>query len=376
MRKTMASRAESARKILIYWMDVMVVLLGLVFVTLVLVYATQGLMGLPQALLAIAFLAGQFALFPSVLRAAFDDRPRPTAKLLVSGVCAAGSVLLLPHDELASTATWLETGVLWVSAAAFYLPLWGTACLGAVVTVLVSAYVVAITDRSWAGTLIPEAASCALMVAAMLLWRWLWWTIRDANDGQEAKARLAIAEERLRFARDLHDLLGRSLSVITLKSELAAKLSTKDPARALAEMDEVRELARGSLAEVQLAVDGYHTLDLDAELAGVRAALEAAGARCLIETRAGDLSPAGRALLAWVVREGGTNVLKHSSATTCAITIEGGVLEMRNDGVKDLAAAPGSGLRGLSERLTTAGGSLSAAPTPTGEFLLRAAVPA
>ncbi|MER6578152.1 histidine kinase [Nonomuraea sp. NPDC001023] len=372
----MASRAESARKILIHWMDVMVTLLGLVFVTLVIVYATRGLMGLPQALLAIACLAGQFALFPSVLRAAFDDRPRPTAKLLVSGACAAGSVLLLPHDEIASTATWLETGVLWVSVAAFYLPLWATACLGATVTVLVSAYVVAITDRSWAGTLIPEAASCALMVAAMLLWRWLWWTIRDASDGQEAKARLAIAEERLRFARDLHDLLGRSLSVITLKSELAAKLAAKDQARALAEMDEVRDLARDSLAEVQLAVDGYHTLDLDTELAGVRAALEAAGARCLIETRAGDLSPAGRALLAWVVREGGTNVLKHSSATTCAITIEGGVLEMRNDGVKDLSAAPGSGLRGLSERLTTAGGSLSAAPTPTGEFLLRAAVPA
>jgi two-component system sensor histidine kinase DesK len=105
-------------------------------------------------------------------------------------------------------------------------------------------------------------------------------------------------------------------------------------------------------------------------------ALEAAGARCLIEARAEDLSPAGRALLAWVVREGGTNVLKHSAATTCAITIERGVLEMRNDGVKEPFSAPGSGLRGLSERLTTAGGSLTAAPTPTGEFLLRAAVPA
>ncbi|MEV4394106.1 histidine kinase [Nonomuraea sp. NPDC049607] len=376
MRETVANRAEGARKILIYWMDAMITLLGVVFVTLVVIFAARGVITVPRALLTIACLVGQFTLFPLLLRAAFDGRPRPTARLLLSGAFAAGSVLLLPHQELADMSTWLEAGVLWVSVAALYLPLWATACLGAAVTGLVSAYVTLITDRSWVGTLITEVVSCVLLVAATLLWRWLWWTIRDAHDGQEAKARLAIAEERLRFARDLHDLLGRSLSVITLKSELAAKLSAKDQARALAEMDEVRRLAQGSLAEVQLAVDGYHTLDLDAELAGVRAALEAVGARCLIETRAADLSPAGRALLAWVVREGGTNVLKHSSATTCAITIDGGVLEMRNDGVKDLPVAPGSGLRGLSERLTTAGGSFSAAPTPTGEFLLRAAVPA
>ncbi|GGS69252.1 histidine kinase [Nonomuraea spiralis] len=372
----MAGRADTARKILIYWMDAMYVLLGLVFVTLVTIFAIQGVISVPQAVLTAACLVGQFSFFPGLLRAAFDGRPRPTSKLVLSGVLAAGSVLLLPHQELSYTATWLETGVLWVSMVAFYLPLWATACVGAAVVSLVSGYVVLITDRTWLGTLLPEAASCLFVVAAMLLWRWLWWTIRDAHDGQEAKARLAIAEERLRFARDLHDLLGRSLSVITLKSELAAKLAAKDQARALSEMDEVRRLATGSLAEVQLAVDGYHTLDLDAELTGVRAALEAAGARCLIETRVGDLSPAGRTLLAWVVREGGTNVLKHSSATTCAITIDGGVLEMRNDGVRDACAAPGSGLRGLSERLTTAGGSLSAAPTPTGEFLLRAAVPA
>jgi two-component system sensor histidine kinase DesK len=91
--------------------------------------------------------------------------------------------------------------------------------------------------------------------------------------------------------------------------------------------------------------------------------------------RAEDLSPAAKALLAWAVREGGTNVLKHSKATRCAITIHGGVLEMLNDGVHGEPSPPGNGLSGLSERLATAGGSFSAAPTPAGEFLLRAAVP-
>jgi two-component system sensor histidine kinase DesK len=114
----------------------------------------------------------------------------------------------------------------------------------------------------------------------------------------------------------------------------------------------------------------------------VRAALEAAGARCTIEARADELSPPARTLLAWAVREGATNVLKHSRATRCSITIDGGVLEMRNDGVKAPAADTGketssdtgSGLRGLAERMATAGGSFSATSTPAGEFVLRAEV--
>jgi two-component system, NarL family, sensor histidine kinase DesK len=372
----MAHRAATARKILLYWMYAMVALLGAVYLILAITYVIQGVISLPHALLTVACMLGVFGLFFPVLRDAFDARPRPTGKLLLSGLFAAGSVLLLPHRELSFTATWLETGVLWLSLVALFVPLWATVCLGVAVVGLVAGYIVLISDRTWAGALIPETVSAVLLVAAMLLWRWLWWVIKDAHDGQEAKARLAIAEERLRFARDLHDLLGRSLSVITLKSELSAKLSPKDAARAAAEMAEVRRLAGESLAEVQLAVDGYHVLDLDAELAGARAALEAAGARCVIDARAEDLSPTGRALLAWAVREGGTNVLKHSAATRCAITIEGGVLEMRNDGVREPSSAPGNGLRGLSERLAAAGGSFSAAPTPTGEFLLRAAVPA
>src|SRR5690606_10145432 len=190
---------------------------------------------------------------------------------------------------------------------------------------------------AWPAQLAAQALTATIIAGSMWLWRWLWWTIRDAHESQDAKAKLAVAEERLRFARDLHDLLGHSLSVIALKSELAAKLATKDPDKAAAEMADVRRLTGESLTEVQLAVDGYRTLDLDEELTRARTALEAAGTRCVVEAGPGELSPEARALLAWVVREGATNVLKHSSASRCSITFADGVLEMRNDGVRSVS---------------------------------------
>ncbi|HEX4814903.1 MAG TPA: histidine kinase [Nonomuraea sp.] len=371
----MAARPDTARKILLYWMDAAIGFLGVLSLGFVITSALQGAMSPLIAIVAGALTAAFFALCPFLLRGAFDAPSRPTPRLALAGVLAMGGVLLLPPDG-ATWSAWIQNSTLWLSVAALYLPLRAVAGLTVAVTGLSTVYVAATTDGLWPATLLSCLLNAVLLVGAMLLWRWLWWVIRDAHHSREAKARLAVAEERLRFARDLHDLLGHGLSVITLKSELAAKLATKDPARAAAELAEVRALAGDSLYRVQQAVHGYQALDLDEELAGVRAALEAAGARCVIDARADGLSPAARALLAWAVREGGTNVLKHSTATRCAIRIDGGVLEMVNDGVREPPAPPGNGLRGLGERLVAAGGSVSATPTPDGEFLLRAAVPA
>jgi two-component system sensor histidine kinase DesK len=357
-------------------MDGVQTLLALVLTALVVSAAAQGRISLQHAVAAEAFVLVVFTTFPFLLRAAFDGRPPPVVRLVVSGLAAAGAVVLalpMPPDD-PTRGLWTTTAYLWLSVVVLWLPMRAALGVGAGVVALTSSFLIA--GRPGPGAVAGEAVTAALVTLSMWLWRWLWWTIRDAHDSKEAKARLAVAEERLRFARDLHDLLGHSLSVITLKSELAAKLAVKDADRAALEMADVRRLVADALTEVQDAVDGYQTLDLDEELAGVRAALEAAGARCTVEASAGGLSPAARALLAWAVREGGTNVLKHSAATRCAITIDGGVLEMRNDGVREPAAEAGSGLRGLAERLATAGGSLSAAPAPGGEFLLRAAVPA
>ncbi|MFC5814479.1 sensor histidine kinase [Nonomuraea harbinensis] len=382
----MATRPETAKKILIYWMDGMVLLMGIAFVATIAVAAQMSMIGWVGAAASITCLTVVLVMFSLILRDAFDNRPRPTVKLLVSGV-AVVAVLLLPMPRDGSFMTWEVVAYLWLSVVLLHLPFWATALMG---TALVTAITVMQTGHGgpWQAVLLIQLSGAVLMPLAMWSWRWLWWTIRDAHDSQAAKSRLAVAEERLRFARDLHDLLGHSLSVITLKSELAAKLATKDAAKAAAEMADVRRLTGESLTEVQLAVDGYRSLDLDEELARARAVLEAAGTRCVVEAGTGELPPAARALLAWVVREGATNVLKHSSASRCSITFADGVLEMRNDGVHGTKISPeyssvngtsngaGSGLRGLAERMTAAGGAFSAGPVRDGEFVLRARVPA
>ncbi|MFI6786972.1 sensor histidine kinase [Nonomuraea sp. NPDC050383] len=394
----MAGQARTARKILVHWMDGTVALLALSFIAMIAAMTVERKMTVPHAVVVGVCLLGSCALYPFLLREAFDTRQRPTAKLVVAGLLAAGAVALLPPASGTGTSdgAWAMVMYLWLSGAVLYLPMWAGICTGAVVLGLTVTAVVVITHQPWQPVLLVQGTMAVAMSVALWLWRWLWWTIRDAHDSQEAKASLAVSEERLRFARDLHDLLGHSLSVISLKSELAAKLATRSDAgagKAEREMADVRRLAAEALAEVQVAVDGYRTLDLDEELHGVRAALEAAGARCVIDAATADLSPAARALLAWAVREGATNILKHSTATRCSITIRDGALEMRNDGVRvpaPTAAYPletvgearsraggergGSGLRGLSERMAAAGGTFAAGPDHGGEFVLRAAV--
>ncbi|MDA0633006.1 histidine kinase [Nonomuraea sp. MCN248] len=370
----MASRPDTARKILVYWMDGLVLLTGMILLIVILLSVRQGTIGWATGAASAVCMAVVFVLFSLILRDAFDSRPRPTVKLAVSGAAVVGIVLLrLPPGG--DYMSWDVTAYFWLSVVVLYLPLWASALVGAALVTAVT-FLNHTAGPDWPAVLPGQLVAAVSMSLAIWLWRWLWWTIRDAHDSQAAKARLAVAEERLRFARDLHDLLGHSLSVITLKSELAAKLAVKDSGKAAAEMADVRRLAGESLQEVRLAVDGYRSLDLDEELARARAVLEAAGTRCVVEARTAELTPDARALLAWVVREGATNVLKHSSASRCSITLAGGVLEMRNDGVHGAAGGAGSGLRGLAERMAAAGGAFSAGPVREGEFALRAEVPA
>ena len=383
----MATRPETAKKILLYWMDASVALMSFMLSMMVLASAREGRISAPHAVAAELCVLATLAFLPLILRDAYDDRPRPTAKLVAGGLFAAGAVALVPPSAT-TTGSWEMVGCLWLSVLALYLPLRATACVGAALVALTAFYVSAVSGQPWPYLLISLTLSAVLLPATMRLWRWLWWTIREAYDSREAKATLAVSNERLRFARDLHDLLGHSLSVLTLKSELAAKLATIDAGKAAAEMADVGRLAAESLAEVQVAVDGYRVLDLDEELAGVRAALEAAGARCVIEARTDDLSPAARTLLAWAVREGATNVLKHSTATRCEIVIDGGVLEMRNDGVpapatsglgahraRPAARPGGAGCAGWPSAWRPQVARSRRPATPAGEFLLRAAVP-
>jgi two-component system sensor histidine kinase DesK len=184
-------------------------------------------------------------------------------------------------------------------------------------------------------------------------------------------ARLAVIEERLRMARDLHDLLGHHLSLITLKSELAGRLLEAAPARAAAEIQEIERVARQTLREVREAVAGYRQPALHSELDGARQLLEAAGIAYTIEHTARALPPATDAVLAWAVREGVTNVIRHSRARRCSIRITDRDrlvhAEVINDGYRDpeqesARRRNGSGLAGLAERVTAHGGHLEAGP--------------
>ena len=207
--------------------------------------------------------------------------------------------------------------------------------------------------------------------------------VAELQAAREEIARLAVAEERLRFARDLHDLLGHSLSLITLKSELAGRLLPGAPERAAAEIRDVEGVARRALREVREAVAGYRQPTLDRELYGAREALEAAGISCRIENRVGVLPTATDAVLAWTVREGVTNVIRHSRASRCEIllTRDGDEVhaEISDDGggssLGVTGLTTGSGLRGLAERVEASGGDFEARPLPEGGFRLRVSLP-
>jgi two-component system sensor histidine kinase DesK len=195
---------------------------------------------------------------------------------------------------------------------------------------------------------------------------------------REQIARLAVGEERLRFARDLHDLLGHSLSVIALKSELAGRLIKTTPGLAAHEIEDIEKVARDALREVREAVTGYRQPALAAELAGAHEALTAAGIDYRVDQDHVPLPPAVEAVVAWTVREGVTNVMRHSQAKRCSVLIinkDGqATVEVIDDGRGGMPQ-PGSGLRGLEERVRERGGSLTAEPLPHEGFRLRVTLP-
>ena len=183
-------------------------------------------------------------------------------------------------------------------------------------------------------------------------------------------ARLAAENERIRIARDLHDLLGHSLTAITVKAGLARRLGSADPARAVGQIAEVEELSRQALAEVRAAVSSYRDVTLVGELARGRELLRASGIAADLPTGTDVIDPAHSELLGWALREGLTNVVRHAHATTCAVRLSPHGVEITDNGIGSSAPA-GDGLRGLRELVTAAGGSVDAGPLQPSGWRLR-----
>jgi two-component system, NarL family, sensor histidine kinase DesK len=210
--------------------------------------------------------------------------------------------------------------------------------------------------------------------------------VRELHDTRAELAQLAVNQERLRFARDLHDLLGYSLSAITLKSELVYRLADRQTARAKEELESVLELARQALADVRAVSSSYRQMSLSAECASARSMLTATDIRLIMNVTIDEgMSGAANTVLATVLREGITNVLRHSKAQHCSIeaTVVRGEarLTISNDGVRaqPLRSAErgrkGTGIENLAQRLQVVGGSLEAGVRRDGWFQLAASVP-
>lgn len=256
---------------------------------------------------------------------------------------------------------------------------------------------------------------CGLFPVMVLSSMWWWEVVVKLDQHRRTAADLAVTQERLRFAADLHDIQGHHLQVIALKSELAERLLDRDIEAARANIHETRLIAKQALEETRLLVSGYREIALGEEIENAREVLAASGAECALEVdpsvltlgadaaggglssgsagtdadagagaeAGGDVGADARRALALAVREATTNILRHSSATQASIQLRltdaGCVLTVRNNGVVAGAApsrVPGSGLRGLRERVVALGGEVESINDPAeGSFELRVRVP-
>ncbi|MGW0836102.1 sensor histidine kinase [Streptomyces prunicolor] len=284
----------------------------------------------------------------------------------------------------------------------YFFPLLGLAtgaCLrgprlgqvGIALTALAAA--VSVYRAGWDAINIAYGTFLSTMVTAAILS--LSEAVRELRAAREELARRAVEKERMRFSRDLHDLLGHTLSVIVVKSEAARRLAPRDMNAALDQITDIESVGRQALTEIREAVTGYREGSLATELDRARSALSAADIAPVVRQSGPPLTPQNEALLSWVVREAVTNVIRHSGATRCEITLDGVLdrvrLTIADDGPGDgetAATGPaegtstsigigigGTGLKGLTERLATAGGSLRAGPSPRGGFTVTAELP-
>jgi len=230
-----------------------------------------------------------------------------------------------------------------------------------------------------------------LVGTAVLVYRvsvWYLAVLWEIDRSRDVQARLAVAEERLRFARDLHDVLGRNLTLIALNSELAAQMVSRGQEGAVEHMLEVRQVAQDTMREMREVAGGQRSTDLDSELGGARSVLRSAGISARVVGDGAGLPRPVQAALGWVVREATTNILRHSDPTTVTIELDvvqdgdtgpAAVLRIENDGVHRAdssgGANGGSGLVGLRARLADLGGDLDAKALTGSRYVVQVRLP-
>lgn len=289
---------------------------------------------------------------------------RPGTVAILGSMSLLLVVLAVTIGEPALTAL-----VYLAAMAVFALP---TRPAWAMVAVL--AAVALVLPRTLPGWTRDDDLVFQVAVAALAVWGVVQVVQRNTQlaAAREEIERLAVAEERNRFARDLHDLLGHSLTVVSVKAELAGRLIHLAPDRAEAEVADIQRLAREALTDVRTAVGGYREVSLGVELARARGALAAAGIEADLPLSFDEVPGERQELFGWAVREGVTNVVRHSGARACHVRLGSSSVEISDDGRGPATnPAPGSGLAGLRERVTAAGGVLSVGRAQAGGFALK-----
>jgi two-component system sensor histidine kinase DesK len=329
-----------------------------------------------RALSAIAGMAAMFVLHRWIAAHAGRDAGVPAWRL-IAALLAQAAIVFVPLPFLGGgwldLAGLLAGGVLVASRGRWAWPAFAAVSAG-----------VAATAALWFGLphgVTASGAAAALTGALTYLFGVLVVAMAGAVAASRRIVRMEVIKERIRFARDLHDLLGYSLSAVTLKAELAARLVGRDPAPAKRELSEIIRISRQASADVRTVANSYRELSLEHEAHSARSILAAADVEAAIDLDCGEIPQPVQTVLATVLREGVTNVLRHSAATNCAITVRQAgsrvSMEIVNDGAPEpepALQADGSGMRNLAARVLGLRGEL-ATRFDEDRFHLRASVP-
>ena len=342
-------------------------LLGCVVFAGVLVVIEASALPRPQSV--TVSLAGVLA---CVTAAVLFARPVPRSLVVVAALAAAAVVTLARTEGTGGFPWVLPLAALTAAACAT----WMSPVIALAGTALAFAAALAGSGASWTDAAV-DAVITALCVAGLYAQVWILHLAERLDRARTVESAAAVAEERLRFAADLHDIQGHNLQVIALKSELAERLAASDPARAASEMRDVQALARRALGDTREVVHGYRAVSLETEIANAARVLRAAGID--VSVSVGPQIPVAAAtLFGLVVRECTTNVLRHSAAARCDIAVSAAAgaarLRFANDGPLSAVGGPAGGLAGLAARLAAAGGDLDWEGTATA-FTVCAAVP-
>jgi two-component system sensor histidine kinase DesK len=319
--------------------------------------------------------------------------PRATAVSVIALMAVASAVAMLAPGPSTALRPWALIALVVLAAAVAastlfsqgWLPVWvllaittpgvlrGWWLLVALAFVMAGSLLATASFTADITTLQVQGFVVSLAGAATTSFLRLTETVEDLRRTRQELARVAVVAERERFARDLHDLLGHTLSVMVVKSQAVRRLVRTDPDSAAQHAADIETVGRAALVEVREAVDAMRTPTLADELAGAKRALEAAGIDARVPEPRLDLTEETDEALAWSVREGVTNVLRHSGASHCRIELANGAadevrLVVADDGVGGPTPDPArsGGLDGLRRRVASAGGDLTAGPDERG----------